>query len=355
MEWRAASHDDAQKIIAAGIHCRLTGDGLRLSVISECLRAVSHLCSVPQKAHEQWVPTPSSRLTSMVRRRLGTLWPNLPGDYGETCPTILEVLNSLAKVGDMVRLEGGRWLAAPAHAVRASNGMAVLLGGGPRELLPHSSPVITAGRTRLIPSSACDGWAELLDAEDWIGAPGAGLESWSSRLLTEAECHLTDAPDNMGEVFVYFNSRWLKFVDTPITRSRLILCRSSASGIAGDMYFYFIGEFAKGRLRRLREIKSFEARRLRFHLDAQEGRPARVIFTNSDGLIKLKLPRRLPERESRVLLLGWRVPAPKNEHPGITHHVFPLEMLPIVRTALQGLRIVLDERCGANGGINERD
>lgn len=350
MEWRAASQDDAQKIIAAGMHCRLTEEGLRLSAISECLRAVSHLCSVPQNAHGQWTPTPSVRLTSMVRRRLGALWPNISGDEEDIHPSILEVLNSLAEVGDMVRLEGGRWLAAPAHAIRASNGQAVLLGGGPREIIPNSLSVTTAGRTRLLPRSACDGWADLWDPEDWISAPAEGLDSWSSRLLTEAECGLTDAPDNMGESFAYLNSRWLKVVDIPISKHRLILCRSSTFGITGNMYFYFIGEFVKGQLQRLREINSLEARRLRFHLDAQEGRPTRVIITASNGLIKLKLLRRLPEREARVLLLGWRVPTPKNEHPGITHHIFPLEMLPIVRTALQGLRIVLDERNGANGG-----
>ncbi|MCY1310021.1 hypothetical protein D9M70_601720 [compost metagenome] len=68
-------------------------------------------------------------------------------------------------------------------------------------------------------------------------------------------------------------------------------------------------------------------------------------------MVTIRLVRPLPEREARILLLGWQIPSPQGTHPGITYHVFPVETLPIVRKALEGLGIILDERFGARSGI----
>lgn len=342
MEWEAASCERARKIVAAGMRCRLVGEGLRISAISECLRAVSHLSSAPAGGHGAWEPSASVRLTSMVRRRLASLWPDLVGDEEETRSGVMTVLDSLAELGDMVRLEGGRWLAAPAHAVRAGDDLAVLLGGGPMEVLPQTIAVSAraAGRGRLVEPIACVDWADLWGADEWIGAPAEGLEAWSVRLLAETAARLADAPNDMGETSAYLLREWVSLVDLPVDKSGLLLCKSRI----GQASSYFIGEFIRGRLWRLTDIGSQDARRLRFHLDAQTNRPIRVKASISQGLVKFRLVRRLPEREARVLLLGWQVPAPEGEHPGVTYHVFPSEMLPIVRRAFEGLRIVLDER-----------
>ncbi|WP_230632417.1 hypothetical protein [Chromobacterium violaceum] len=260
----------------------------------------------------------------------------------------MKVLDSLAELGDMVRLEGGRWLVAPAYAVQAGDGLAVLLGGGPMEVLPQTMAVSAraAGRVRLVETTACVGWADLWDADEWIGAPAEGLEAWSVRLLAETAARLTDAPNDMGETSAYLLREWVRLVDLPADKGGLLLCRSRI----GQASSYFIGEFIRGRLRRLSAIGSPDARRLRFHLDAQSNRPIRVKASVSKGLAKLRLVRRLPEREARVLLLGWQVPVPEGEHPGVTYHVFPLEMLSIVRRAFEGLGILLDERIDERKG-----
>jgi hypothetical protein len=256
-------------------------------------------------------------------------------------------LNSLAELGDMVKLKEGRWLIAPPHVVRVGDGLAVLLGGGPMELLPTSLAARVAGRVRFVMTAACEGWAELWEAEEWVGAPVEGLEAWSARLLTEASVRLKDAPDNLGEVFVYLYRKWVRLEDSLAGEGPLLLCRTSNPGVAGPIFSYFIGEFVRKRLRRLSSIEFPDARRLRFYLDAQAGRPVRAMATASNGLVKLRLGRRLPNPEARILLLGWQVPPPEGEHPGITHHMFPLEVLPILRKAFEGLGIILDERCGA--------
>lgn len=344
MDWQAVSRERARKIVAEGIRCRLTGEGLRISAVSECLRAVSHLCSAPEGARGVWEPAASVRLTGLVRYRLASLWPDLTGNGEEGRPGVMGVLKHLADLGDMVRLEGGRWLAAPAHAVGIGEGLAVLLGGGPMEVLPNALSAKVSGRVRLVEQAACEGWADLWEADEWIGAPAEGLEAWSERLLARASAQLMDASDNMGEASAYIRREWVRLEDLPGDERGLLLCRARILGVSGQMSSYFIGEFVRGHLRRLSGIKSSDARRLRFHLDAQAGCPVRVIAVSSKGMVMLRLKRRLPDCEARVLLLGWQVPTPDGEHPTVTHHMFPMEMLPVLRRAFEGLEIVLVER-----------
>lgn len=345
MKWQAMSREESWKIVAAGMRCRLTGEGLRISAISECLRAVSYLCSTPAGGRSAWEPAASVRLTGMVRHRLAALWPDLSSDVKDTSPGVMSILDSMAELGDMVRLEGGKWLVAPAHVVRAGDGLAVLLGGGPMEVLPQAVKVSArvAGRVRLIESAVCKSWADVWEADDWIGAPAEGLEAWSARLLAETAALLTDAPNDMVDVYAYLPRQWIILADLPAGEGGLLLCRARI----GQAYSYFIGEFVKRHLQRISAIESSDARRLRFHLDVQANCPIRIKVAESQGLVKLRLARRLPEREARVLLLGWQVPPPEGEHAGVTYHVFPSETLPIVRRAFKGLGIVLDERIDA--------
>lgn len=346
MKWQATSRDEAWKIVAAGMRCRLIGEGLRISAVSECLRAVSYLCSAPVGERVAWEPAASVRLTGMVRRRLASLWPDLTGDEKDTSPGVMDVLDSMAELGDMVRLDGGKWLAAPAHAVRAGDGLAVLLGGGPMEVLSQAVAMSASvgGRVRLIELAACKGLVDIWEADDWIGAPAEGLETWSAMLLAETAARLTDAPNDMGDVCAYLPRQWVRLADLPTGVVGLLLCRARV----GQAYSYFVGEFVKGRLQGVSTIDDpSDVRRLRFHLDAQANRPIRITATEFQGLVKLRLARRLPEREARVLLLGWQVPTPEGEHPGVTYHVFPSETFPIVRSAFDGLRIVLDEQIDA--------
>lgn len=344
MEWQAVSKEGARRVVAARIRCTLSGECLRISAISECLRAASYLCSAPTDGHGVWEPAASIRLTSMVRRRLAPLWPGLACEEESAQQGVMEVLDSLAELSDMVRLEGGKWLVAPAHAVWADDKFAVLLGGGPMEALPHAAAASarTVGRIRLVESVVCEGWADPWNAQDWIGAPIEGLGAWSARLLAEAVARLTDAPNDMGDASAYLRREWVRLADLPASEGGLLLFRAQVG--------YFVGEVVRGRLRRLSAIRSQDARRLRFHLDAQANCSVRVTATTSPGLVTIRLVRRLPEREARILLLGWQIPSPPGEHPGVTYHVFPVETLPIVRKALEGLGIVLDERIRARNG-----
>lgn len=344
MKWQAMSHEGTRKILAAGIRCRVVGEGLRIAAIAECLRAASYLASAPVAGNGNWEPVASLSLTSMVRRRLSPLWPDLAEDT-DARPGVLSVLNSLGELGDLVRLQGGNWLTPPAHAIKADNDSAVILGGGPIETLPHNIQTQAAGRVRLVDAIACNDWIDVWDASEWIGAPVEGLEAWSIRLIATMKSRFTDVPGELGEIAIYDRGRWGALAELP-NAGGVFLSKCQTGPVA----LHFIGDYFRGRIRKMASLDFQDARRLRFHLDAQAGRPMRVKAVTSQGFVKLRLERRLPRQEAKALLLGWQIPTPEGQHPGVTYHVLPIEMLSILRTALDGLGVVLDERCGAEGG-----
>lgn len=344
MKWQAMSREGARKILAVGIRCRVVGEGLRIAAIAECLRAASYLASAPVAGNGTWEPAASLSLTSMVRRRLSPLWPDLAED-NDARPGVLSVLNSLGELGDLVRVQGGNWLTPPAHAIKAGNNSAVILGGGPIETLPHSIQTQAAGRVRLVDAITCNDWIDVWDASEWIGAPVEGLEAWSIRLIATMKLRFTDVPSDLGEIEIYDRGRWGALAEQP-NAGGVFLSKCQTGPVAS----HFIGDYFRGRIRKMSSLDLQDARRLRFHLDAQAGRPMKVNAVTSRGFVKLRLERRLPHQEARVLLLGWQIPTPEGEHPGVTYHVLPIEMLSIVRAALDGLGVVLDERCGAEGG-----
>lgn len=344
MKWQAISREGSQKILAASIRCRVGGEGLRIAAIAECLRAASYLASAPVAGNGNWEPAASLSLTSMVRRRLSPLWPDLAEDK-DARPGVLSVLNSLGELGDLVRLRGGSWLTPPAHAIKAANDSAVILGGGPLETLPHHIQTQAAGRVRLVDAIACNDWIDVWDACEWIGAPVEGLEAWSIRLIATMKSRFSDVPSALGDIAIYDKGRWGALAELP-NAGGVFLSKCQTGPVAS----HFLGDYFRGRIRKMVSLNLQDARRLRFHLDAQAGRPMRVKAVTSQGFVKLRLERRLPPQEARVLLLGWQIPTPEGEHPGVTYHVLPIELLSIVRAALDGLGVVLDERCGAEGG-----
>ncbi|TCQ86878.1 hypothetical protein EC840_107235 [Rahnella sp. JUb53] len=336
MELRAVSREEALNVVSVALNCRFSGEGLRISVVSECLRSALY----QYLAHwtgEDWQPIASIQLTSLVRRKLVPLWSEIIGIGDDVHPGVMSILDSLAELGDMVRLEGGRWLVAPAHAVRIDDRMAILLGGGPIESLSQNSEVEACGRIRLIEQSACESWAELWDVKEWIGSPGEGIEAWSARLLAKITSKFIDAPNDVGEVVAYLRSRWLNVTELPSNEKGILLCRT----LIGTGFSYFLGEFSAGQLRKLSTIEnSDDARRLRFYLDTKANCPLKVKVNISQGVVKIRLIRRLPKRESKVLLLGWRAPGLEGEHPGVTHHIFPEECLSIVLKVFDELGII---------------
>lgn len=335
MKWQATSQVDAQRVLAKAIGCRHAGVGLRIAAIAECLRAASSLCSAPLDGGGVWEPAASLSLTSMVRRRLSPIWPDIADD-DEIRPGVMTILNSLGDVGDLVRVDGNKWLTSPARAIKAADGTAALVGGGPTEAFPSQVVLKSTGRVRLVDAASCEGWADIWEAEEWINAPMTGLNAWSIHLLAEAESRLTWAPADVSEVSVYSLRKWVPLEAIPNAKG-LLLSRCHI----GPMWFYFMGEFSRGHLSKLAHITSQEARRLRFYLDRVAGCPMSVVTETSSGFTKIQLPRPLPIEEAKTLLLGWQIANPAGAHPGATSHVLPIEMLPIVRCALEGLGVIL--------------
>ncbi len=348
MEWQAMAREDAKKHLAIGLGCPVTGEGLRIAAISECLRTASYLCSAPIDEQGVWEPAASLRLTSIVRKHLSPIWPSLLED-ADASPGVMDVLESLGNLGDLVRVGGG-WLTPQPCAIRVKGGTAIIIGGGPSPTFPQGIHTKACGRVRMVPASVCDGWVDTCDPDEWIGAPIEGLDIWSSRLLGEARARLTQPPSELEPVSVYLNGRWADLASLPrVEGIHLAKCQT------GPRTSYFIGAFYSGGLQRMASIESPDARRLRFQLDMQAGRSVKVEAETFHGFVKLRLYRRLPPEQEKALLLGWEIPTAEGEHPGLRLHVIPMEALPIVRCALDGLGIVLVERQGAQGeGSYER-
>ncbi|WP_187375302.1 hypothetical protein [Pseudomonas massiliensis] len=257
----------------------------------------------------------------------------------------MSILDSLGQIGDLVRVDKG-WLPPPPRAIRSLDGYAVVLGGGPSPRFPQSVKTMALGRVRVVPTALCEGWLDVGDPSDWIGAPLEGLATWSSRFLLQAAKRFTFCPSQLEPVSVYVQGRWSELVSHPGASGHLLgKCQT------GSTVSYFIGNFRCGRLEQQASIEASDVRRLRFHLDLQAGRPCTMETETSLRFVTLRSYRRLPPEQEKALLLGWELPKAEGEHVGLKTHVIPVETFPVVRTALEGLGIVLVERRGAQRGI----
>lgn len=344
MKWQAVSRDEAQKIVAIGLGCTSQGEGLRLAAIAECLRSACLLCSMPTDKRGAWTPAASLSLTSLVRKHLSPMWPDILED-ADSKPGVLSVLESLGQIGDLARVEKG-WLPPPPRAIRALEGNAVVLGGGPSPRFPGGTKTQAFGRVRVVPTSLCEGWIDVSDPGDWIGAPIEGLADWSSRFMLQATKRFIPCPEAQEPVSVYLQGRWVELASHPNASGQLL-----GRFPTGATVNYFIGRFQSGRLQQLASIEAADVRRLRFQLDLQAGRPYTMETQTSPRFVTLRSYRRLPPEQEKALLLGWELPKAEGEHPGLKIHVIPVETFPIVRLALEGLGIVLVERKRAQGGI----
>lgn len=344
MKWQAVSRAEAQKIVAIGLGCTSQGEGLRLAAIAECLRAACLLCSMPTGGHDTWTPAASLSLTSLARKHLSPIWPDMLEDT-DYKPGVLSVLESLGQIGDLVRVEKG-WLPPPPRAIRALEGNAVVLGGGPSPRFPRGIKTKAFGRVRVVPTSLCEGWIDVSDPGDWIGAPIEGLAEWSSRLVLQATKRFIQCTEELEPVSVYLQGRWVELVSHPNASGQLL-----GRFHTGATVNYFVGRFHSGRVQQFASIEAADVRRLRFQLDLQAGHPCTMETETSPRFVMLKSYRRLPPEQEKTLLLGWELPKAEGEHPGLKIHIIPVETFPIVRSALEGLGIVLVERQRAQGGI----
>lgn len=350
IEWTALRREGAVGTLAGVLRCRLPEEGVRLGALSEHLRAACILCSAPSEGRGGWTPASSVKLSAMVRRRLGPVWPGIGEGESEFRPGAVETLEALSSIGDMVHLEQGRWLPAAPRAYSVGGGLALVVGGGPRECLPApvAATVRVLGRARVADLTAC-GELDVDDASEWLGGPPERLEAWTADFLGAATSMFTQAPEDMGQLETYLPPRWVPQDEVPSAESGVRLSRVRERGFNGPQFSYQVAEFVRGRMRRLRSVSSADARRLRYGLDLKAGTPAKAIAVVGEAVVQLKLGRLLPEPESRVLLLGWRVPNAPEDGPLVKKHVFPAEVMPLVRLALEGLGIRIVTRQGARG------
>ncbi len=341
MKWLGSHLDAARETLAAGLGCTSDGEGLRIAAVAECLRAASYLCSAPRTDRDAWMPASTLSLTSLVRRRLTPLWPALD-DEQATEPGVKTILEDLGELGDLVRLEGGRWLIPPPRAINLGGTLAVITGGGPAQTFPWSITMRGAGRLRLAEVDACAGRIDVWEPQEWIGAPLEGLQAWSTQLLTSAKAQLKPATNALANVSIRASGKWMA-LPACATAEGLFLARCRT----GPRFEYFVAQVSGGHLRQITGVRPGQARRLQFYLDAQAGHPMIVRAYVSPTQVRLRLHRYLPREETRALLLGWQMPSPGGT--GAIDYSIPREMFPLVRQALAGLHVDVTERQIAEG------
>ncbi|MHA7228447.1 hypothetical protein ACVT98_03090 [Vibrio campbellii] len=341
MELSAVSQNEVLKVLAEKIHCHLQCEGLRISIVSECLRAVLYFYSYKSLQECNWKPIPTVRLTSKARQKLSVFWADIgnPGKRG-IYPCVAQVLDGLFELGDLHKSSGGHWLIPPMHAIKCGDDKAVLLGGGPIPILPAqiADKVRVVGRVRFIEHVKIEEHVEVWQVSDWIGHNFKQLNSWAESLLKKCIGNMSDSIHDFGQNHIYLNGRWVESTAIPSDVSGHFVCR-----VKTKKYFsYFLGEFKNSSLNRLSSLTSQEARRLRFYIDAESNNPVVVKASYvSKEIIRLQLVRPLPIEESKVLLLGWRVPALNGEYSRAEYFEFPIEVVPVIREVFDRLKIVL--------------
>jgi hypothetical protein len=273
---------------------------------------------------------------------LTPLWPTLDDEHAAE-PGIKAILYSLGDLGDLVRLDGGRWLTPSPQAVRLGDKQAVIIGGGPAQTFPWPIAMRGAGRVRLVNVDACAERIDLWEPNEWIGSPIEGLQAWSTQLLTSAKEQLAPATTELADISIRTSGKWIA-LSACATAEGLFLARCRT----GLRFEYFVVQVSRGCLRQLTGLRPQQARRLQFYFDVQAGHPMKVEAHVSQVHVRLRLHRYLPREETKALLLGWQLPS-LGGGVGTTDYVIPRELFPLVRQALAGLSVEVAERQFAEG------
>jgi len=236
------------------------------------------------------------------------------------------VLDDLAEIGDVTRLEKGRWLPGVARLVPRTPGRTLVLGGPPLALI--SSEIRRAlsaeGLVRLRQNDAppeslreLDQWPVESDASWRSSSPGE-LADWGTRLLATTRLQ----PAENVEVHEWYgpvlaarhtpqHRRWFSIgSSTPdgryLVRYQSMWGRRRAVGLVEGGRVLAIG---------IPAVNPGGFRRLQYALDAAAGVPTKAVVDLRAASAILTLFDRLPGAEFRlVVALGQRVDTGGAEH-----------------------------------------
>lgn len=242
-----------------------------------------------------------TRVMNLASRLLRPLKPDSAGDsfIRDLCR---DALSDLGRLGDLVRIAGGRWLPAPLRAVqlRASNEW-MLIGGLPSSRLRIAIPDLRhVGFVRVSDAPPSGMYRQSLG--EWLDKPTPGLSDWLDRLIASANWLPFDSPDADFEVYVprkgdFQTQRWQDF--TRRAPNGIALIRRRRASPEGT---FLLARFNRGRLTDTFSLSSaVDSRRVCYAFDARSALPTQARFDMLDeASLLITLRDSLPTPEFRL-------------------------------------------------------
>lgn len=318
-------------------------EATKVALIAEHIRGVVDGASVTD-ADDGLAEVSPQKLAMEIRRRMEPLFAVTDQDSQEF--SVSNEIDAMVRLSEIWRSTAGGYATAPPRLLAIDEKVSLFIGGGATRLLPKDvrRNIEQAGRARILTgASNCDSVLESVPEQalqSWLGLARDSVASWSAEFIDSLK--LTKPLDDEAENLLVLNERgWVplaKFVGPYGHR----LARRAVSFYGNQSYQYFLCSVKAvandlAVVESLTKIDKQDARRLQPILVGNEGkRPALQCDVSGEHCtVKLFWP--LPEPESKLLYLGWRLPNPGGANHWPRAYCFSSKLHPFLATALEVL------------------
>ena len=343
MRFEAITFASFRGSLEAEFRYRGAPEAIKFALIAEHIRGVVDGASIVD-AEDGLAEVSPQKLAMEVRRRVEPLFASAEQDAQEF--SISNEVDAMVRLSEIWRSTAGGYATAPPRLLAIDEKVSLFIGGGATRMLPKDvrRNIEQAGRARILTgASNCSSVLESVPEQtlqSWLGLARESVTSWSTEFIGSLK--LTKPLDDEAENLLVLNERgWMplaKFVGP--YGHRLARCPVSFYGNQAYQYYLCSVKAATNNLvvvESLAKIDKQDARRLQPILVGNGGkRPTLQCDVHGEHCI-VTLFSPLPEPESKLLYLGWRLPNPGNTTPWPRTYCFSSKLQPFLATALEVL------------------
>jgi hypothetical protein len=351
------------RIVSDELSCP-AGEPLERATIADHIRGLIYGAWARSKEGDIALPIHTTRILASARRIHSFGWPQRSRSQVETNDLCADVLDSLSALGDVTHIGRGFWLPAPTTFVELDGDHHLLVTGSLPTALARTKAGTMVGcaaafravaRRPVVSNSPTKDLVRTID--NWLGHADP-LVPWTRAILQQHEARLSidmDIAADQLEVYVpeIFKEqrkpgRWMRAPQIARPLEGLRLCRLAGVPSFGTPHFLATFRYESGllSLARSAHIAAGLSRRLRFGFDAILGARRSASITLHNASFSFDNAIAIPEREERILALGWTDARPASNDASRTSF-FHLHALPLVLHALSALCItpaIIDRR-----------
>jgi hypothetical protein len=318
-------------------------EATKVALIAEHIRGVVDSASIADGDGSQ-AEVSSQKLALEIRRRIQPLFAiaDKPGQG----LSISEEIDAMVRLNEIWRSTTGGYAVAPPRLLAIDETASLLIGGGATQVIPKDvrRNIEQAGRARILTiTDSCDSALESVPEQtlqSWLGLSRDSVTSWSTEFINLLKLMrpLDDEADNL----VVLNKQgWMplaKFTGPFGQR----LTRRAVSFYGNPSFQYYLCTLKAAlntppTVESLARIERQDARRLQPLLVGNEGQRPTLQCDVSGAICSVKLFWPLPEPESKILHLGWRVPNSENANLWPRRYCFSSKLYPLLAKALEVL------------------